>query len=75
MSKAYRQWKERREWGLLHRWPTPKKRFTMRNYRRWKRWLGRHNKGITKSARDIMSSTMPDEIARWVGKEWNDGKN
>ena len=30
MSKAFRKWKEKREWGLLHRFPTPRKRMTMK---------------------------------------------
>ncbi len=67
MSKAYREWKERREWGLLHRWPTPKKRFRSHTYRSYKRAVRRHNKGITKSARDIMSSSTKREIADWLG--------
>ena len=66
MSKAYREWKEKREWGLLHRWPTPKRLFTMRNYKRFKREKRRYDDETTKCANDIMSQVMPDEMARWV---------
>lgn len=66
MSKAFRRWKEAREWGILHRYPTPKRLFTLRNYRRWKRYLGRDRRGIVKSARDCSSQIMPDEWKRYV---------
>ena len=69
MSKAFIKWKEKREWGLLHRFPTPRKRMTMKNYKRWKRALGRHERWITKCARDSMSQIMPNEFRCWIKED------
>ncbi len=71
MSKAYRKWKEMRRWGLLHRGPKPKRIFTMRNYRRWKRVKARWNDENTKIARDCASQIMPNEWAEWAGNTWD----
>jgi hypothetical protein len=72
MSKAFREWKERGEWGLLHRTGKPKRFFTMRNYRRWRRYKKRWEDGNTRIAMNLRSSIMPDEWARYcdnVGHE------
>ena len=71
MSKAYREWKERREWGFLHRYPTPKKRMTMRNYKRWRKCKARRDRDIAKSVRDLRSNIMPHEWAEYIGISWN----
>jgi hypothetical protein len=71
MSKAYRAWKERGEWGLLHRTGRPKSFFTLRNYRMWRRFKKRWEDGNTRIAMNLRSSIMPNEWAEYCGNTWD----
>jgi len=71
MSKAYRSWKAKRQWGMLHKTGFPSRMFTMRNYRRWKRYYGRHIRLNRKWNKELKSSIMPHEWADATGDTWD----